>query len=605
MSPRMHMEGPAARARRALLDQAGLSVRVPDAFRGFAPSAAYDEVLAALGRRKRADVTPYTGERRELLRDVVCGHLLPDGTPCGRRIPARYGVQRPDDYRYHSENCSASRWPHSASFPPCVEDAVVAVVADVLSPAALANAVRALRLAPAAQRTRERVLERAYADAVRQEAAAARRVLQADAARQTGAAERWERARAELADRASGLARELAQVRDGDAGGRAGRAQVLERVAALAADLPELLEAARAVPGLAQGVIAACVRRVTLQRLSGGVCSVEVAFPMGRPASRLVLTDPVRASQPVLAYVVERIAAGAAPEAVSAHLNAHHPASRGDLRWDPDRVLTADYQARLFDPVGGGPAGGKSFAALAARLGIDEAVALRAAFAGALGPAAVAGGVVAVAPTRAQVHRAFPDVALRDVARDLGYAECDLVPLAEVLRGVGPTRDARLALARRLVVARDKAGRRYGRAADIAEAVEAAGRRQRRSTTAARRRLATPTPASTSLADAVAALPSPALPPDEFVPREDLLQQLRARLGFPSRTLLHAAVAAGAVPNVRAAGVGLGGRRLPRQHYTWCPAAVREGSIADMRTWLAGGWPRPGGGGDTSRFPRV
>lgn len=584
-------------ARDALLADAGLIVHELDAFRGFAPAGAYDEVRAALGRRRRPAPVPYRGPKHELLRHVVCAEPRGDGRLCGRRIPARYGVRAPDRYRYHSENCYAARPPHGASFPPFVENAVVDVMATVLAPAVLAEAVRALKLQAGDEKARIRLLERRHADVVAQEGAAARRSLKAEAERQPAAAARWETERVALEAEAAGFAAELAALRASAAGTVDRRIEVLERVSALAADLPALLAAARVIPGLAQAVVAACVSRVALRRLSGGVCEVAVTFPSGDVARRLVLTEPVRVTQPVLAYVAERVASGVAPDVVAAALNAANPAPRGDRRWDADRVLTAEYQARVFAPVTPLRGAGEPIPALAARLGVDEADALRAAFAGTLGPARVEAGVVHVHPTRAQVHRGLPAVALCDVARDLGCNKAELVLLRAVLGATDTTLDERLALARRLTVARDDAGRLYGRVTEVAAATGAAAAgRPRRSTKKARSNgavvsiAAVPAPADLAqaeLARAVAALPGPPRRPADFVPREDLLQQLRGRFGFPSRTALLAAIAAGAVPEVRARGVGLDGRRLPAQYHTWCPRAVREGTLADVRAWLA------------------
>ncbi|MBD0320331.1 MAG: recombinase family protein, partial [Gemmatimonadetes bacterium] len=339
-------------------------VRYPDSFAGFFEPEMEQRVREKLGPgpRARPGMFQVTLERitGAALRIARCGYPRGDGRRCGRILRP---VHMPNgDWAYRSHHCD--RWArprHRTVIPRALDDHVLDVLREVFTPSRLRSVVERVTVEAKEVEDREGALMRRLAEAQATEDGAASLVIHAAAklerARRAGDMReqrvqqrlkaRWERSAADAGEMVSQLEGELAGVRDHWREFAAASDADLERVTALAADLPVLIERARGVPFATQQIVEALVERVWVREIGHGVVEFSVEFPTGAEVRRLFTTTAPHGTHPQRLLARQRLAAGAPIQAVAAELAVVQ--ERQPRGWKASHVIAAAAYSEHFE----------------------------------------------------------------------------------------------------------------------------------------------------------------------------------------------------------------------------------------------------------------
>lgn len=461
----------------------GSDIWVEGAFPGYAPPEALPavlEILSAAASRPRRGT--YCGPNLHGIADMRCSHPLPDGTVCGLRRRGWYGT---GGAGYVYANLRCGRRGHGSSVPAQLEGTVFRLISDAYSADQLRAELDRIKIHGGSDGVRLRVLEREVSELNGDIETAARLVEEYGKAKATVDKNYWEKRRKEHASKLEGKLLELDRVRrsmrDNEELTRVEYAQLLE----LGNDIPELVRRASGHPALLRDLSRTLAQAVHVRRLGAFVYHVEVEFPSGQRCGDVVFCRRVDYAQPLALLAYQRLrrwadAPGTAThdEELAAHdtaskladeVNAASGGSQEGTRWTAQRILAA---ALHHVRAGAGVArkGAHEGAnALSTRLGVAERRVSAAILEGKLGPARMVGAELAVRSDPHETHRAFPDVALRDVAERNGWAVEDTVALDRIRTETG-TRWHRIERMSEqgAGVVRDDYGRRYTRRSMLA-----------------------------------------------------------------------------------------------------------------------------------------
>lgn len=530
-----------------------------------------------------------------VLREARCAFERAPGQRCGRVLrPCESADEMPGHSSYRALDCG--RWlrpPHITHAPAILGEHVLDVLCEVFSPArlrAVADGVVVDQGELSAQRAgieelirqeegREEAASGLALEAEKRRRAAEKAGDNDEAATQARLKARWEAATTEAA-RASGRHRkrllafeaqedEFLSVQGG----------TLDRVVQLATDLRALIERARSVPHALQRIVEALTERVWVRRLGLGVYEFSVEFASGAEIRRIFTHDgPPRGSQPQRLLARHRIAAGVCPTDVAMEL-----AQAAEVRingWSQDAVLGVAAYNEHFEHIFSRDGDHRKVKQIAADVGEPEMIVQKVALAGMLGPALWEEGELTYRPTEAELHRALPAHAAREVARMYGLGDGELVSFVDLSRANRDATGKTSSQVRRCAAYRDAANNGWCRVEDV----EALGL-----STDANRVLRAE--ARKALVEAVGALPGEALDPDEFVCAADFARQMKSR--FPSITYgrVRCAYTRGHIVGVRALGLRSDGKSSPNLLFVRVPVEVRQAEKGDVVwDWLRGNW---------------
>lgn len=453
----------------------GAVVEVPDAFPSFGAPEDRRRVRELLANPDHPKIRgSWDGPRNHALARVVCCHPMPNGKSCGRKMNAMYSSARNGKHRYLSVVCDVRG--HGFSLPPDVDRVVLDMLRKLFTQERLTTELARIQVDGGAQAIQLKTLEaqvRSLEDRRDYKSDMAYDARKGGNKRLTAFYEREvERLTEEMGEAEQRLADARARSR------REGEVtdQEYQEILALASDLPELLRRAKAIEGKTREIVRELVREVRARRLGAHAYFIELVLHSGQSVSRTVLVKPIHVPQPIRALAYARVGRWLNPaermhiedearayfeaESLAAQLNAWlEPRLR--TPWTADRVFTAALMHRP-EPAGRNPGARVPAAELATRLDLTEGEVMRAGLLGWLGAAAVLDGTLCLDPTEEELHRAFPRVARRDVAREAGWAEDDVVTLRRLRKktGWGPYRVEQVALSGG-GIAEDRAGRRY------------------------------------------------------------------------------------------------------------------------------------------------
>lgn len=625
---------------------------IENAFPSFRPTedlARVREILAG----KQGRLGGYHGPRNHFTPRMRCAQILADGTVCGRSISAAYRVGSPVTT---STNCGP-RHPSPSVPLLAIDQVVVRIVRQAYSRPRLARLLSRVQR-DEKDRTETLIQLRKALNEVERRAAVALqlRLASMDATEQGD----LEAARATLKEKARGLQREIhqAEMHEDEIGTL--EAMEVERILTIGQDLAELLPRAERIEGKVREILRELIVCVHVRPLTRYLAVLEVEFRGGGRIRRIAPMRSSEATHAVRAWAHTRlsslwsewVATGAPGSDARVRKEAERAARQLDriltpkgkkAEWSGDRVLGAALLHEYGDKLPPRLGAQTPLATLVGRAHAARREVWQKALRGRLGPLSVHEGRIAVAPTREELHHAFPELARRDVAKSARWPLADTAwvhALSEEI-GMGPVTIRNIAGVRS-GAHQDDAGRWYVRRSDspaerprsLASALENAPEKFRSLDPAywvpmheARRRYPafseyrllryapnfvtkcgglrlngrmlwlgpeivrslTPTP----LADAVAAVGYEGRA-DEFLRRDPFLRELQGRVGKYLRNSLTQAVARGHVVEVTADAPGRGG---PLGSFVLVPPHIRTTTdLSVALAWLRGESDAPAAG---------
>lgn len=408
-----------------------------EAFPGLFTETERENILERHAARgpTRSDAAVPQEERGHLLPEVRCRTLLPDGSPCNRRMTPTMRPDRTEKFRYFSPTCSIRG--HSSSAPPTIEGVVFDLIGEAYSKPQM-----------------EALFEEVEID-------------QGLLSEQTKALARELRLRKEAQDNFVDLAAEAQRKEDGDVvdvllkklAGVTNDVRILERrlrvaeqerqqaldlgeadllrLKDLASDVPRVLTALRGRPKEYRKLVSLLVRRVAQTRICEGLIWCEIDLPGGRSIGAPLFTRTYSATAPQVSGLASLIAAegGRTPTNAKelAKLNgvAMRVCERVCIECGPPRgvwaLLSAGPPSKMVSKV-------LSLDELAEMMDVHVGEVERALVRGKLGESWVLDGSVFVAADIARIHAEFPNFARREVARAVGLDEVDLLEASLVAR---------------------------------------------------------------------------------------------------------------------------------------------------------------------------
>lgn len=415
------------------------AVRVPRAFPSFAEPEDLPRVEELLARAQGKPWKASVPVRDHLLPNVRCA-VPYRGGPCGRHMTGtgsgterRYGTF----CRHPNPNWGASH---------LIEEPVIEVMLAALGAEEIKRSVDSLRLDRSAVLKRYGAAQEEVARLKAEAEAALDMSIKAGAKKQRGVAARLLAKHVDLTGEKEEAERTLELVRGEEGEIRAVTDADYARVLALAADLPGLVERARAEPLVLRRLIGELIRAVHVKPLAHGVLEVEVEFPTGVRVRRVVETDPAVSSQPQRVYAVHRLEGGASAGEVADELNGALPKFLARtptfVRFSARRVETLRAMHVHGGDVLAREGEGLTAVAIAQRYGVPEADALEAVLLGHLGPASWAPErTLAVVPTEAELAWSLPAWGRRRVAEEHGWPVEDTGTIREVGDALGLSRE--------------------------------------------------------------------------------------------------------------------------------------------------------------------
>ncbi len=528
-----------------------------------------------------------------VLRFARCAYERTPGKRCGRIIrPAIEGRPPRGHVAYRALCCG--RWvqpPHNTSAPAILGEHVLTVLKEVFRPERLHALVERFAVDQTEVGARRTALENRILDSrLRLETAtslALDAATEAERARRVGDLEiqrvkrrlqtRWQSEAEALTASIHVNERELKELTLQEAEFLSAQSGDLIKIKELATDLPSLIEKARVVPFALQQLVHALVERVWVRRLGVGVVEFSVEFPSGVEIKRVFTVGSPRGSQPQRLWAQRRLEVGADMSTLVREL------SEGDMRaktyWNEERVRGAAAYAQYFETVETRTGKHLSIVEIARRTGEPRELVRASALSGNLGPARWEADGLALQPMEAELHRALPGYARRELARIHDVDPEDLVRAQDVRRanrelGIQAV-EARL---RGVRVFFDAAGKRW---VPRSEAFRAGLQDEPNA--------AEQLTAEAALREAVAALGNPGLHPEDFIPAVDLAQDLQERFPFVTNLRITAAARRGKVLHVRTLGITRMGRMYPNLLFVHAPPHVRNASTEDIvGRWLRG-----------------
>lgn len=570
---------------------AGMLVRVPNAFKGFAPADAFETVLAALKESgkpwKRGQ---YTGPRLHILDGILrCGTPLPNGRRCNLRLHAIYiGAEEPHGtFRYHVRCNDIRDAAHISNYPSVLEDVVLAIVLEEYAEERIEAYFSQMRLTADDRQAKIEALQRDLARMQREAEAASKLAISVGGAGNEAGALRYATESARLDTEALNTAAEIREL-EHEAGALDTVTQErIDQVLALAKNVRALVHSGRAVPREVATILRGLIRQVYVRRIASGICEIDVLFPGGGVVRHVALLRGFRCPQPSRVWAWQCDKAGQLPEQIADELNRDVEPTGNYVAWHAERVRTAVAIQEYFDGRDGiapRPGADKTIDAIAVMTGMPDHVVRRAALRGELGPACVCDGALVLQPTEKELHAALPDYARRTVAQRMHWPEQDTISLIALSDETGILVETLGQRSTPDAIARDDAGHRFVRRSVVLER-------------GVRRDPAEPQPTlhSDEVRHAVAALRRSDLHADEFMTDFEVLHHIRATFGFGRRGFIRGHVRSGHLVHVYAPGRGADGRHLARVLYVYFPVWVRTTDDRSvLRHWLRGRIDPPG-----------
>lgn len=435
----------------------------------------------------------YEGPRNAILRNLRCGHVGVDGRLCRRQLPATYRGGKGGRYQYKA--CVHDG--HARVIPAQADNVVLRAVESLFAGESLRETLDWIQSSPNGDALELRRLRREVEQLQREREYAMREQMQRgiDAHALEGDSAR----RQEYEALRSGES--VWRTKVGDAGRRLAAAQSeltafetrseaegsltreeVNRVFAMAADIPQLLRRTQETPAILSDVVRTLVPEILVRSVGRFCHELVLRFPTGYEHA-MPLVRPRTPPQPQAAVAFAAVGqwlnlesrdragdeATRAAEAVAHELSRFKTRNRpgekaGVARWTPADVWGAAY---WYQHVGSGLSSMittefKTLHELAERAGVSQSRIARAALEGRLGPARVAGAELTLSPTEADLAQLGPDVGHRLLAEKLQCSPTSIVQLADVRRATGLTwAEFTSVFPKRIKILTDAAGRRY------------------------------------------------------------------------------------------------------------------------------------------------
>lgn len=575
---------------RGTQDNEVLEVVVPGAFPGlFDPALAkrVDEILSNPTRPR-----PFVGSgkvisRFHALRVARCGFEIAPGQRCGRMVRA---TMRPDEstHVYRSACGEPSRCLyHTNTAPAYIDEVVLDVVREVFRPAALQKAAHGLRVDCSGLKAEEAKLvaevEKADNEAelagqyVLEEQHKARQAAdQATANKHSRKAEFWKQKADRALDRVGPAQAKLGILRIRASTYTEVSAADLARIVKLGTDVPALIEASKTVPFALARLTQRLFETVWIVRHSTWLHELTFEFPSGAVLRRLVFTGNPPGSQPDRVWAAALLDRGMSPKQVAEQIG-RAPRRFPRKSWDEETVRAARLCHQHFEAVSPREGRHLRIAELAERVDSPAEDVQAKGLYGMLGPARWDGTELVFCPSEAEVHRAFPDYALREVASAFSLNAADIIAMSEVRRANRGCKGVIESLVtKHLQTWADASGRRFIARKDMEargfslepNMVEREASRQ-------------------AVELAVRALGKPELDPANFVSACDLAAEWSPRFPFVTMGRIVGAAKHGRFACVKAPGLNTTGRFYPDLLFVHVPPELRrEPTAARIRKWL-------------------
>lgn len=406
-----------------------------------------------------------TERRRPIAHDAIlpmlrCGETLATGHRCGSRLLQTLVRGR---LQYSTGNCCAQTPRHSTIVPVAeIDNAVLAMIADAYTPAAVEKGIQSIEARIASAEDALPKLQEAARTAELSAVHAGKRVIQEEAAARFEEAESWNRVRQEFEADAAEYRRQAASLRQTlDERGRAGAIdRAMQVVRSLATHLERLFEAGRDRPTVLARFIRATTRGVAYRQVGKFLGLVEVEFPNGGVARRLLVTHDLACSHAMRALAYGLLQQGWTPAEASRYLA--QADGYGGVGTTPNVINSLALLHRFMEAPAVDRSGGATIEVWAERLEEPVATVLRAACDGLLGPGLInSAGVVRVAPTPDELEAAMPSVARRRLAKRYGVAPNSLFHVQNRSHKMRIERAIRDGVLARKAYVTDRAGRAW------------------------------------------------------------------------------------------------------------------------------------------------
>jgi DNA invertase Pin-like site-specific DNA recombinase len=425
-----------------------------DAFPAFMPSSYHERVRAIVKTKHRYDrIGSVDIPRRHALPRVVCVEPLVGGRTCDRVMSVTYPSANTAGahygYFYKTQICNVRG--HDWKLPQAADEVVLDAVLGLFRPEVLRAELTRVERKEGVAAQRQKKLAADVEELLAKAEWAEDKAFKASSAKQAKREAHWLEKNDEYRDAADRKAAELRLLES--------RADSEERITAteytkvmqLAEDLPQLFGRCREHDFLTAALMSEIIAEVRARRVGQAVYSLDIVLHSGAVLHELVSTRSTLASQPLVMFARTKLGPWADTRRRSDHetdLEAQRVANavadeingilegRMRHRWTAMRVFSA---VLTNDSAPGPLPGAMLLTEFSTSRGLEESVVLRELLAGKLGNGDLRNEEWWIAPELKQVHRAFPQVALRDVAAELGAAEAHVVLVADMARESGTT----------------------------------------------------------------------------------------------------------------------------------------------------------------------
>jgi hypothetical protein len=356
----------------------------------------------------------------------------------------------------------------------------------------------------------------------------------------------------------------------------------LEQCIALANDLSALIERVRAIPGALQRIVECLTSEVWVRKLASGIFELQVDFPSGESVVRVFRGFVPVTSHALRVLVSERWNAGVLPDVIAQEIGRYpHPLGRTAELIEAEGVHSIVLLHEHFETESPRAGEHRTVAALASMVGERVERVMAYVLHGKLGPARWEDGQLAVCPTDAELHKAFPEYALREVARVHRLRPEELVSASDIFRANRNLPALNNLNAYVKDIYRDAARFRYLVRSQAEEAGLSTVPNEKE---AVQVRLA--------LAAAVAALGRPGLDVKDFHPLVAVVRRLGPVCPWVKQANLKRALDLGTLAGVCCLGLTDTGRLIDNLQFVHVPPKVLNATSADaVSKWL----PRPEG----------
>lgn len=425
----------------------GTSVWEVDAFPGLAASTDYERVKKLLHSpsRRFGSGSSFNGVKNHLIPYLYCGHTLRNGEVCGRRYNPLFSSSAGRLVGYESIDCgSRGHWSSTAVLDPTVEEIVLAAFTPRLIREELAKIEKDIE-------SSDVLLSKSRRDVKKLEGTASFQAAAAENAKNPNVADAWLTRHAKTVELWDRRCKELRQLEITSERRNSLANSDADRILELAGDLPMLIKKAKDLNGALKDLMIHLVDRVWVRRLGAFSYEVRVVFPSGFEERGIHFSARVPSSQALRVVAHQELLTwlrqisnggpdrpGGYAGELAERLNSFwKPQYHGQPGWDVERICALALWHEYKDPPPAYRDQGIAIDDLARQVGEAQDAVFAALCYGELGDAWTSEGAIFVAPSPDQLHSAFPDFALREVAETIGASPESVGRIADLQNEFG------------------------------------------------------------------------------------------------------------------------------------------------------------------------